>query len=316
MSCRWTRTPPLPPDGVRRPPPAPSRRPPPGRGRRPRSAGCRPGCSARWPGCSTGGPDGSCSRAPPGLVRIEVFDRSMTIAAQFFSSILPILILLAAWEANSDRLADAIDLPEESRSVIEGAIQGGDAAFGIVGTLFVLASATSLSRALTRAFATIWFLPRPRSSLRSAWRWLAVILVLALSLVVARTASQSLELLPPRELWPRVLSASLDVVGRGVRPVGPARRGGPDAAAAPGGAALRGTDADRPSGHPGLAPPRPRDQRRPVRLHRGGVHLPDLAVHRVLGLPGDRGRGPGDRHRPGQVRRLDPPLGRHFTRHE
>ena len=73
-----------------------------------------------------------------GLVRIEVFDRSMTIAAQFFSSVLPILILLAAWEANSDRMADAIDLPEESRSVIEGAIEGGDATFGIVGTLFVL----------------------------------------------------------------------------------------------------------------------------------------------------------------------------------
>ncbi len=159
----------------------------------------------RWPGRIV-------LQGTAGLVRIEVFDRSMTIAAQFFSSILPILILLAAWEANSDRLADAIDLPDEARSVIEGAIDGGDAAFGIVGTLFVLASATSLSRALTRAFAAIWFLPRPHSSLRSAWRWLAVILVLALSLVVARTASQSLELLPPRELWPRVLSASLDVV--------------------------------------------------------------------------------------------------------
>ena len=159
----------------------------------------------RWPGRIV-------LQGTAGLVRIEVFDRAMTIAAQFFTSVLPILILLAAWEANSDRLEDAIDLPQESRSVIEGAVQGGDAAFGILGTLFVLASATSLSRALTRAFATIWFLPRPRSSLRSAWRWLAVVLVLALSLVVARTASQTLGPLPPRELWPRVLTASLDVV--------------------------------------------------------------------------------------------------------
>ena len=165
----------------------------------------------RWPGRIV-------LHGTAGLVRIEVFDRSMTIAAQFFTSVLPILILLAAWEANSDRLADAIDLPEESRSVIEGAIEGGDAAFGILGTLFVLASATSLSRALTRAFAAIWSLPRPRSSLRSAWRWLAVVLVLALSLVIARTASESLEVLPPRDLWPRVLSVTLDIVVAGFVP--------------------------------------------------------------------------------------------------
>ena len=147
-----------------------------------------------------------------GSARIEVFDRSMTIAAQFFSSVLPILILLAAWEASSNRFADAIDLPEQSRSVIEGALEGGDAAFGILGTLFVLASATSLSRALTRAFAAIWFLPRPRTNLRSAWRWLSVVLVLALSLVVVRTVSEPLSGMPPRELWPLVVSFLCDVV--------------------------------------------------------------------------------------------------------
>jgi membrane protein len=147
-----------------------------------------------------------------GLIRIEVFDRAMTIAAQFFTSVLPILILLAAWEASSDRFADAIELPEQSRSVIEGAVQGGDAAFGILGTLFVLVSATSLSRALTRAFAAIWFLPRPRTRLKFAWRWLSVVLVLALSLVVVRTVSKPLAGLPPRELWPLAFSLACDVV--------------------------------------------------------------------------------------------------------
>ena len=159
----------------------------------------------RWPGRLM-------LQGTAGLVRIEIFDRSMTIAAQFFTSVLPILILLAAWEASSDRLADSIDLPKESRSVIEGAVEGGDATFGILGTLFVLASATSLSRALTRAFAAIWFLPRPHSSLRSAWRWLAVVLVLALSLIVVRTTSQPLEVLPPRQLWPLVMSFLCDLV--------------------------------------------------------------------------------------------------------
>ena len=263
----------------------------------------------RWPGRIV-------LQGTAGLVRIEVFDRSMTIAAQFFTSVLPILILLAAWEANSDRLADAIDLPKESRSVIEGAVEGGDAAFGILGTLFVLASATSLSRALTRAFAAIWFLPRPRSSLRSAWRWLAVVLVLALSLVVVRTASEPLEVLPPRELWPRVLSFLCDVVVAALRPVGAAGGRRTDAAAAPRGTALRGTDDDGPPRDPGLAPPGPRDERRPVRLHRCRVHVPDLAVRRVVGVPGDRRRGPGDRHRPGPARRTDPRPDRHFTRTE
>ena len=99
-------------------------------------------------------------------------------------------------------------MPEQSRQVLEGAVEGGGAAFGIVGALFVLVSATSLSRALTRAFAAIWGLPRPPTSLRSAWRWLAVVLVFALSLVVVRAASEPLDVLPPRELWPRVVSFS------------------------------------------------------------------------------------------------------------
>ncbi len=147
-----------------------------------------------------------------GLIRVEVFDRAMTIAAQFFTSVLPILILLAAWEASSDRFADAIDLPEQSRSVIEGAVQGGDAAFGVLGTLFVLVSATSLSRALTRAFAVIWFLPRPRTRLKSAWRWLSVVLVLALSLVLVHTVSEPLAGLPPRAVWPVALAVLSDVL--------------------------------------------------------------------------------------------------------
>ena len=150
-------------------------------------------------------------RAAAGLRRIEVFDRSMTIAAQFFTSVLPVLILIATLGSNSDRFTDAIEMPEQSRQVLEGAVDSGGAAFGIVGTIFVLVSATSLSRALTRAFAAIWGLPRPPTRLRSAWRWLAVVLVFALSLVVVRAAGEPLGSLPPRELWPRVVSFAWDV---------------------------------------------------------------------------------------------------------
>ena len=145
------------------------------------------------------------------FVRIETFDRSMTLAAQFFSSILPIVILFATW-GDPDEFAEALDMPEESRSVVEQAVQGAEgSAFGVVGALVVLASATSLSRALTRAFAAIWRLPRPRAKLASAWRWVAVILVLALSLVVVRAVAESMSVLPPREVWPVVASFALDI---------------------------------------------------------------------------------------------------------
>lgn len=150
-------------------------------------------------------------RAAGALSRIEVFDRSMTIAAQFFTSVLPVLILVATLGSNSDSFANAIEMPEQSRQVLEGAVDSGGAAFGIVGAIFVLVSATSLSRALTRAFAAIWGLPRPPTRLSSAWRWLAVVLVFALSLVVVRAAGEPLGAIPPRELWPRVVSFAWDV---------------------------------------------------------------------------------------------------------
>jgi membrane protein len=145
------------------------------------------------------------------FVRLDMFDRSMTIAAQFFTAVFPILILFTTWarSRDADRLADAVGLPPETRSVLQDAIQGaGSSAFGIVGTLVVLASATSLSRALTRCFAAIWGLPRPKSSLGSAWRWLAVVVVLTLSLVLARAVSEPL---PPRDVLPLLESFALDV---------------------------------------------------------------------------------------------------------
>lgn len=150
-------------------------------------------------------------RSTASFIRIETFDRSMTIAAQFFSSILPIVILFATW-GDPERFTETLNMPEQSRSVVEEAIRGSEgAAFGVAGAIVVLASATSLSRALTRAFAAIWELPRPRSRLGSAWRWLAAVLVLALSLVVVRAVSEPVSLLPPREVWPLFVSFSVDV---------------------------------------------------------------------------------------------------------
>ena len=163
---------------------------------------------ARWPGRIA-------LNSAEGCVRIEIFDRSMTIAAQFFTSVFPILILLASWvgSRHADTIADAVDMPEESRSVLDQAVEASaSAGFGVVGVLIVLASATSLSRALTRAYAAIWELPRPRSTLRSAWRWLAVVVALALSLFVVRALSQFASAVPPGDVWERIVAFACDLV--------------------------------------------------------------------------------------------------------
>lgn len=146
--------------------------------------------------------------------RVELFDRSMTIAAQLFTCIFPILILLAtfATRRDSDRIADAVSMPEESRMLLEEAVTAaGDAAFGIVGVVVVVVTATGVSRALTRAFAAIWELPRPKSSPRSVWRWIAVVLALAFSLLAVRGLGRVVSGVPPEAVWPTAVSIGSDL---------------------------------------------------------------------------------------------------------
>jgi membrane protein len=155
----------------------------------------------RWPGRIA-------LRSAAALRRIEIFDRAMTIAAQFFTSVFPLLILLALWlgPGGTRKVSTELDLPAQTQNVVQKAIEGNtETAFGLVGLLVVLVSGTSLSRALTRAFATIWLQPRPKSRLRSAWRWVAVLTTLALFLVVARVAGTVADGVPPSPTGWRIL---------------------------------------------------------------------------------------------------------------
>lgn len=141
------------------------------------------------------------------LQRIEIFDRAMAVAAQLFTSVFPILILTASWFGDASAvLTDTLGMPPEAEAQVDAALkQQGSAAFGIAGTIVVLASATSLSRALARAFAAVWALPRPKSDLRSAWRWLAVVLAIALSLVMVRRSQTIADGIPPPHFWNQVV---------------------------------------------------------------------------------------------------------------
>ena len=66
----------------------------------------------------------------------------------------------------STRFAEAIDMPPAAeQSSIRRLTNPAAPRSGSAGSLFVIISATSLSRALTRAIATIWWLPRPKTRL-------------------------------------------------------------------------------------------------------------------------------------------------------
>ena len=118
-----------------------------------------------------------------GFGRVDLFDRAMALAAQLFA-LFPILIMLFVWvgQSTSQRIADAVSMPSASQDVLEQALdESGDVRSASPGAVFVLVSATSLSRALTRAMATIWRLSRPKTQLTNAWRWVAVVMALALA---------------------------------------------------------------------------------------------------------------------------------------
>ncbi|HEX2360614.1 MAG TPA: YhjD/YihY/BrkB family envelope integrity protein [Jiangellaceae bacterium] len=147
------------------------------------------------------------------FVRLELFDRSMTVAAQVFTSVFPILIMAAVFLSSryDTAIADAIEVPEETENILQDALAStGGSAFGVIGTLVVLISATSLSRALTRAFAAIWDLPRPKTGVVLAWRWLGVVLIVAGYLVLIRWLIRAVEGLAAADVWSWLVPLILD----------------------------------------------------------------------------------------------------------
>ena len=117
----------------------------------------------------------------------------MTLAAQVFTSILPLIIVGAALlpassRSLSDRVSDGLGLPDSYRDVLEQVLPAQPetrGALGILGVVIVVISATSLSRALARMYAKVWQVPSG-SWTRGWWRWVAVLFGVALSLITLR----------------------------------------------------------------------------------------------------------------------------------
>ncbi|MGA5300024.1 YihY/virulence factor BrkB family protein [Nucisporomicrobium flavum] len=148
-----------------------------------------------------------------GLVRVQVFDRAMTLAAQAFTSLFPILIMVGALFGADQvaRFASLARMPESSRHLIDETLTDrGAGAFGVVGILVVLLSSTGLARALARAYGTVWEVRRLPSGPRAAWRWLLAVMVVAALLVGTRLSGWLTAGLPRPRLWSGTLLLAAD----------------------------------------------------------------------------------------------------------
>ena len=131
------------------------------------------------------------------LLAIEPFDRAMTLAAQAFVSIFPLLITWVAIFDNGDaeagsQVAERLHLSESVATVLDQSLPADTDAsttFGVISLLIVLISATSLSRALGRMYAKAWHVPP--SGWGDGWRWIAVIVAICGAAVATRFLSQA-----------------------------------------------------------------------------------------------------------------------------
>src|SRR4051812_25329867 len=124
------------------------------------------------------------------LVGMEVFDRAMTLAAQAFTSVLPLIIVVAALRRGDAQpigsgLSQYLGLNSSAASVLQHAVPASSDVFralGWFGILLLVVSATAYSRALERFYSRVWSIPKP--GFRAVWRPFAVLATVLLGLVL------------------------------------------------------------------------------------------------------------------------------------
>lgn len=145
-------------------------------------------------------------RAVVGFVAIEPFDRAMTLAAQAFVSIVPVMIVAASLRPErggfGSFLADSLDLSASTREALAGTVSTGvsvGSSVTVLGFVVALISATAYARALERMYAKVWRVRRP--GLRSAWRWMACVLAVILAIALLEVTRRATDGIPLPELW-------------------------------------------------------------------------------------------------------------------
>ena len=120
------------------------------------------------------------------LIEVRFLDRTVILAAQAFSAILPLIIVVTTisphpgGDSPAAFLARRLGLTTEDVSSLQGAVAPPPptrASIGVLGVVLALLTATSFARALQRSYELAWRLPR--AGLRAAWRPLALVIGLA-----------------------------------------------------------------------------------------------------------------------------------------
>lgn len=114
--------------------------------------------------------------------RIELLDRSYTIAASAFVALLPLVIALAGLVSGGGEMTTLgtgvitrLRLDGAAADAVRLLFTGGSPGFYPLGLLVVLYSAFSLSRRVGRAYAAVWEVPG--LTLRQQWRGLVWVLL-------------------------------------------------------------------------------------------------------------------------------------------
>lgn len=135
------------------------------------------------------------------LRSVEPFDRAMSIAAQFFTSLIPVSIAVGAVFGRDWQLGASLELPPDAAGVVEDAVAGSGTSAGLIGIGLVLILATSLSRTLTRLYCAVFLVPRPHPSVRLVGKWLAAVVCFFVAVALARVFRLVVEGLPFDAFW-------------------------------------------------------------------------------------------------------------------
>jgi membrane protein len=121
------------------------------------------------------------------LIEVQFLDRTVILAAQAFSAILPLFIVVSTisphpgGDSPATVLVGKLGLGGAEMSSLQAAVappSSARASIGVLGVVLALLTATSFARALQRSYQLAWQLPPV--GLRAAWRPLALVVGLAL----------------------------------------------------------------------------------------------------------------------------------------
>jgi membrane protein len=121
------------------------------------------------------------------LIEVRFLDRTVILAAQAFSAVLPLIIVVSTisphpgGDSPATVLARKLGLAADDVSSLQVTVApptSARASIGVLGVVLALLTATSFARALQRSYQLAWRLPS--AGLRSAWRPLALVVGLAL----------------------------------------------------------------------------------------------------------------------------------------